>query len=240
MDRHWNHIIESFSSTFLPKNIVIIGNFAEHITEKLHSYCAMHDAQLHIIDPQLHSLNDLDSIDVICINGDEHWHTISRDLLLLQENIAPKKHFPLVIAFTTNNQEAMELRGQDLNHLQKKYAFVKESLLILRENYALQSHDYIACRSQYENFQKMLSPLQEKIESSNQLLEKCTIEYEELQRAFSELSAENTHLQKAMSDLSAENTRLQWFLEHILHTISWKSTHILRVIGSLLNKFHIK
>jgi len=135
----------------------------------------------------------------------------------------------------------------ELHNLQKTHAFIQESFLHLRNQYAQQSNDYIISCSKYDECQK-------EIHTTQQLLHELQLGYQELHRAINELSAENTKLQTVMSEMHSENTTLenvindlhtknaglQSIINHLIQTASWRLTHPLRLFGSLLKKLRTK
>jgi hypothetical protein len=72
------------------------------------------------------------------------------------------------------------------------------------------------------------------------MLEQLQADNIALQQSLADLGSENMHLQQSLADLGSENMHLKKELcterqqyAHILQTLSWRSTRILRFVGSL-------
>lgn len=125
MQRFWNTIIKPVVEILQPASIVEIGSDAGGNTENLLEFCRRNGATLHVIDPlpkydvaeweerhggrlvfhealSLDALPRIDGFDVVLVDGDHNWYTVTGELRLIRERCEQLSiPFPLVMLHDT-------------------------------------------------------------------------------------------------------------------------------------------
>ena len=121
MKRFWNIAVRPILDVLQPRVIVEIGSAQGANTENLLQYCRRHDALLHVIDPapsydaeawrrensehlvfhrglSLDILPEIERFDMVLIDGDHNWYTVSNELKQIEEKCLENSlDFPLVL-----------------------------------------------------------------------------------------------------------------------------------------------
>lgn len=124
MHRFWEKVIKPVIAAHQPKSIVEIGSLSGLNTVKLLDYCQHCDAVCHVIDPlprfevewaqlwygekfklhqdlSLNALPQIESYDMILIDGDHNWYTVYHELKQVSEMAEKSGQFPLVLLHDT-------------------------------------------------------------------------------------------------------------------------------------------
>lgn len=122
MHRFWDSIVRPLIWTFRPGNIVEIGADLGDNTKNLLEYCQKNNAVLHCIDPlpkfdvdqyknrygdcflfynglSLNALPQIETFDMVLIDGDHNWYTVFHELKLIAKRCRKSQAvFPLILA----------------------------------------------------------------------------------------------------------------------------------------------
>lgn len=120
MYRFFEPVISPLLEAVDPQTVVEVGSDRGYLTELLAEWCAKHQARLHTIDPlpkydvdewvvrwpetltfhrdlSLNALTEIDSPDVVCIDGDHNWYTVVNELRLLADRCDGPDSFPITL-----------------------------------------------------------------------------------------------------------------------------------------------